>query len=60
MVGCNLIATDNARCGLSCMQNLWSALAVLSLYGMFESELGYKHLLLLNMAHMGCLVCGRL
>ena len=33
---------------------------MLSFYGMLESDLCYKHLLLLNMAHMGCLVCGTL
>ena len=48
--GCNLIATEHGRCGLSGMQKLWSA--VLSLYGMLECELCCELLLLLNMAPM--------
>ena len=35
VVGCyNAIATEYGRYGLSCVQKLWSAQAVLSLYGM--------------------------
>ena len=35
VVGCyNAVATEHGRYGLSCMQKLWSAQAVLSLYGM--------------------------
>ena len=33
---------------------------VCNLYGMLECELFSELLLLLNMADMGCLVCGRL
>ena len=53
--GCNAITTEHGRYGLSYMQKLWSAQAVLSLYGMLECKLC---LLLLNVAdflHMeGC------
>ena len=46
--GCNAIATKHGRYGLSCMQKLWSAQAVLSLYGMLECKLCCEILLLLN------------
>ena len=38
------------RCGQSCMQKLWSAQAVLSLYGMLECKLCREIVLLLNVA----------
>ena len=34
---CNVVATEHGRYGLSCMQKLWSAWAVLGLYGMLVS-----------------------
>ena len=37
--GCNAIATEHGRHGLSCMQKLWTAQAVLSLYGILECKL---------------------
>ena len=58
--GCNLIATDHGRRGLSYIKKLWSPWAVLSLYGMLKCEFCCELLLLLNMPHMGCLLCGRL
>ena len=33
MGGCNAIATEHGRYGLSCMRNMWSAQAMLSEYG---------------------------
>ena len=53
MGGYNLIATEHGRCGLSCMQKLWSPQRVLSLYGMLKCELCCELLLLLNIAHNG-------
>ena len=52
---CTSIATEHGRYGQSCMQKLWSAQAVLSLYGMLECS---EILLLLNMADI--LYAGRL
>ena len=44
VVGCyNFIATELGRCGSSCMQKLYSARAVLSLYSMLEYELCCEH-----------------
>ena len=37
--GCNAIATECDRYDVPCMQKLWSAQAVLSLYGMLERKL---------------------
>ena len=48
--GCNVVATEHGRYGLSCMQKLWSARAVLGLYGMLGVELCCE-ILLLDMAH---------
>ena len=31
--GCNVVATEHGRCDLCCIQKLWSAWTVLSLYG---------------------------
>ena len=39
MGGFNAIATEHGRYGLSCMQKLWSAQAVLSVYGMLVCKL---------------------
>ena len=50
MGGCNANATEHGRCGLSCIQKLWSAQPVLSLYGMLECKLCCEILLLLNVA----------
>ena len=47
--GCNAIATEDGGYCLSCMQKLWSAQAVPSLYGMLECKLCCE-ILLLNMA----------
>ena len=55
---CNAIATEHGRCGLSCMQKLWGAQAVLSLYGMLECKLCCEIVLLLNVADV--LYAGRL
>ena len=56
--GCNLIITEHGRYSISCMQKLWSACAVLSLYGMLDCELRCELLLLLQIwivLHMeGC------
>ena len=60
MGGCNAIATEHRGHGLSCMQKLWSAQAVLSLYGMLVCKLCCEIVLLLNMADIlygGRLVC---
>ena len=46
----NAIASEHGRYGLSCTQKLWSAQAVLSLYGMLECKLCHEIVLLLNMA----------
>ena len=48
--GCNTIATEYGRYDMSCMQKLWSAQAVLSLYGMLECKLCCEILLLLSVA----------
>ena len=48
--GCNAIATEYGRYDVSCMQKLWSAQAVLSLYGMLEYMLCSDIVLLLNVA----------
>ena len=59
---CNAIGTEHGKYGLSCIQKLWSAQAVLSLYGMLESKLCCEILLLLNVADIlymhveGCVV----
>ena len=50
MGGCNTIAIEHGRYGLSCMQKLWSEQAVLSLYGMLQYNLCCEILLLLNLA----------
>ena len=50
--GCNLITTEHGRCGLSCIQKLWSAWAVVNLYGMLECQLCCELLFLLNTAHI--------
>ena len=50
MGGCNAIAIEHGRHGLSCMQKLWSAQAVLNLYGILECKLCCEILLLMNMA----------
>ena len=47
---CNAIATEHGRYSQSCMQKLWSAQAVLSLYGMLECMLYSEIVLLLNVA----------
>ena len=60
MVDCIVCATEHSRYGMSCIQKLWSAQAVLSLYGMLECVLCCEILLLLDMADMNCLLCGRL
>ena len=54
----NAIATEHGKCGLSCMQKLWSAQAVLSLYGMLVCMLCSEIVLLLNVADI--LYAGRL
>ena len=48
MGGCNAIATEHRRYGLSCMQKLWSAQAVLSLYGILVCKLCCEIVLLLT------------
>ena len=60
VVGCYdaEVTTKHGRYGLSCMQKLWSAQAVLSLYGMLESRLCCKIVLLLYVAYI--LYAGRL
>ena len=58
MGGCSAIATEHCRYGLCCMQKLWSAQAVLSLYGMLVCKLCCEILLLLNVADI--LYAGRL
>ena len=54
IVGCcntiNAIAAEHGRHSQSCMQKLWSAQAVLSLYGMLEYMLCSDIVLLLNVA----------
>ena len=47
---CNAIATEHGRYSQSCMQKLWSAQAVLSLYGMLECMVCSEIVLLLNVA----------
>ena len=47
MGGCNVV-TEHGRYGLSCVQKLLSALAVLDLYGYI---LEFSEILLLDMAH---------
>ena len=58
MGGCNVVPTEHGRYSLTCMHKLR---AVLDLYGVL-GVLSYdvKMLLLLNMADMDCLLCGRL
>ena len=51
---CNAIATEHGRYGLSCMQKLWNAQAVVSLYGMLECKLWCEIVLLLNVVDMSC------
>ena len=47
---CNTIAAEHGRYGQSCIQKLWSAQAVLSLYGVLEYMLCSDIVLLLNVA----------
>ena len=55
---CNAIATEHGRYSQSCMQKLWSAQAVVSLYGMLECMLCSEIILLQNVADI--LYVGRL
>ena len=49
---CNVLSMADVVC-LACIQKLWSAWAMLGLYGMLECKVCCEILLLLNMADMG-------
>ena len=57
---CSCCTEHGRQVCLAYMQKLWSASAVLDLYGMLEFKLCCENLLLLNMADTSCLLCGKL